>query len=608
MEVEEFYKNVMEETKATAAIEGEGSTAAFLKIITDYLQDADVLSGYISTYFVGVGRKQRGLRVDGYYYDELDNTMNLITCHYTENEIPEVLTKTLAITLFDKTRNFVEDCLDRVIKVEESTPVSDLADYLSRPKTREHIRKIRMFLLTNSPMSGRIKELPPKEISGIPVEFQIWDLDRVHKVCFSSSGKEDIEIDFEEITGGLPCIEASCVNNADYKSYLCIIPGVVLANIYDKYGSRLLEENVRMFLSTASDVNKKIKRTIQDEPDRFFAYNNGISVTSRDLVIKSGDNGKYIAYTRDFQIINGGQTTASLSNTRHVDKSSADKLNQIYVPMKLTVLNDPDPDRANDLIRNISHSANSQNKVSDADFFSTHPFHIAMEKISRKIYAPAASGTQYETHWYYERVRGQYLQNQARMKKSDREKFKIVNPKHQVINKTDIAKIRNTWAKHPDTVSKGAQTNFKDFAKIITDTWATSPEVYDDKYFKESVALKILFRYTEDMVTHQSWYERGYRANIVTYTLALFHVLIEDQFRGYDLNLMWIWSKQEVPIEIKIILINLSKVVYDVITSPDRPVDNVTQWCKRSRCWNEVQDSYMDLGDELKKLLVVATA
>lgn len=318
-------------------------------------------------------------------------------------------------------------------------------------------------------MSNRISEIDAREFNNIPVECQIWDIDRIFRVCFSDLGRQDIEIDFKTYTGGkgIPCIEASSANTDDYKSYLCIIPGTALADIYDYYGSQLLEGNVRSFLSTKVAVNKKIRETILRIPQNFFAYNNGVSATAMDLLIESTNEGKFITYARDFQIINGGQTTASLSNARY--KDGAD-LSQIYVQMKLTEV-DSNADKASDLIRNISRSSNSQNKVSDADFFATHPFHIRMEQISRRIFAPASGGAQYETKWFYERARGQYIQAQMHMTKAQKDKFAAQHPKKQVITKTDLAKVRNSWSGIPHIVSKGAQTNFMKFAEIIDESW-----------------------------------------------------------------------------------------------------------------------------------------
>jgi hypothetical protein len=239
-------------------------------------------------------------------------------------------------------------------------------------------------------MSAAIKSVDIEDYSGIPVEGQIWDIDRLFRVCCSEQGRQVIEINFKEYcTDGIPCLEASSAATDQYSSYLGVIPGIVLADIYDKFGSKLLEGNVRSFLSTKVAVNKKIRSTILNSPKMFFAFNNGISATAMDVVIENTDHGRFITFVRDFQIINGGQTTASISNARYKDKAD---LEEIYVQMKLTEIDESTPEESDELIRNISRSSNSQNKVSDADFFASHPFHRRMEQISRLLFAPAADG------------------------------------------------------------------------------------------------------------------------------------------------------------------------------------------------------------------------
>ena len=173
-----------------------------------------------------------------------------------------------------------------------------------------------------------------------------------------------------------------------------MISGDVLADIYDEYGARLLEGNVRSFLSTKVAVNKKIRGTILNSPQMFFAFNNGISATAMEVTVEDTEYGRLITAVKDFQIINGGQTTASVFNARHKDKAPLDKL---YVQMKLTEVGGSTQEETDDLIRSISRTSNSQNKVSDADFFASHPFHRRMEAISRRLLAPAVGGAQYET-------------------------------------------------------------------------------------------------------------------------------------------------------------------------------------------------------------------
>jgi len=602
MDVRDFHKDFLEEIKATAATEGAGSNAAFVEVASAYLVNAEVLSDFTPAFYLGTGKNSRRIRVDGYVLDEFDMTFSLVIADYTGDENRDTLTRSVASGFFDRLMYFIEEVYGSKLHraVEPSTPAADLIELMRMYKDR--IRKYRLILLTDGFMSNRISEIDAREFNNIPVECQIWDIDRIFRVCFSDLGRQDIEIDFKMYTGGkgIPCIEASSANTDDYKSYLCIISGTTLADIYDNYGSQLLEGNVRSFLSTKVAVNKKIRETILRIPQNFFAYNNGVSATAMNLLIESTNEGKYITYAKDFQIINGGQTTASLSNARY--KDGAD-LTQIYVQMKLTEV-DSNADKASELIRNISRSSNSQNKVSDADFFATHPFHIRMEQISRRIFAPASGGAQYETKWFYERARGQYIQAQMHMTKAQKEKFVAQHPKKQVITKTDLAKVRNSWSGIPHVVSKGAQTNFMKFAEIIDENWSKSDVQFNDKFFKDSVALAILFKHTEWIVSHQPWFEQGYRANIVTYSIALLHRLIVQQFKGMDLDLQLIWNRQQVPDVVTNELVKITKYVFDTITDPSRGTINVTQWCKRDACWESVKCCSIKLDDEFCLVLL----
>lgn len=604
MDAQEFRKDFIEGVKAEAAATGEGSSASFVSAFAQYLQEAEFLIDYTAAYFEGTGKRNRKLRVDGYAYDEFDKTMSLIIADYDASEIERVLTRTQAGQLQERLSTFADHALNSTLhrEVEMSRPCSDLVDLLR--EKRKDIRKYQLLIFTTASISTAITILESADIDGIPSECQIWDINRLFKVCGSDMGRHIIEIDFKEYSErGIPCMEASGTETKDLKSYLCIIPGALLAEIYDKYGSGLLEGNVRSFLSTKVAVNKKIRTTILQCPERFFAYNNGISATAMDIQIESTSQGQFLVSARDFQIINGGQTTASLSNARFRDKAD---LSTIFVQMKMTVIESTLEEEATELVQNISRSSNSQNKVSDADFFSTHPFHVRMERFSQRLYARAVGGLQHETKWFYERARGQYLQKQMRMTAGEKKKFLLQNPKNQLITKTDLAKVRNTWNGLPHTVSRGAQTNFAEFAKTTSDEWEASDDglVFNEKYFQESVALIMIFRYSELMVTHQPWYSQGYRANIVTYTIALMHMLIQKHFPGMDLDLMNIWTRQNVPDAVANALTELSELVYDKLTDPQRGVENVTQWCKQEACWKSIQSIDYRISPEIEACLI----
>lgn len=600
MDAQEFRKDFVEDIKAEATATGEGSCATFVSNMANYLINAEVLSDFTPSFYIGTGKNNKRYRIDGYVFDEFDSTMNLVIADYEELE-NRTLTRTVVNQLISKLAYFVDQAYNSQLyrQIEMSTPCSDLIDLLRLYKNR--IRKYRFFIFSDAELSSQVLNVENVELDGIQAECQIWDIDRLFRVCCSNIGRQAIEIDFKEYSPhGIPCLETSDTTSAEYKSYLCVLPGSILADIYDRYGGLLLESNVRSFLSTKVTVNKKIRETILRCPSMFFAFNNGIAATAKAVIIEDSSAGRFIVGACDFQIINGGQTTASLSNARHKDGAN---LKEIFVQMKLTQIGEMDENRATEMVRNISRSSNSQSKVSDADFFATHPFHIRMEQFSRRLFAPAVQGAQYETKWFYERARGQYLQEQMRLSPAKKKQFILQQPREQVITKTDFAKVRNTWAGFPQWVSRGAQTNFMKFAELTDDVWLENDVRFNERYFQETVALTILFRYTERLVTRQSWYEQGYRANIVTYSLAYLHFRIAQQFKDKALDLMLIWNKQEVPEPVSQALEKISEEVFRTITASDRPTINVTQWCKRDDCWRSVQAICVNLPASFDSVL-----
>ncbi len=512
----EFKKDFIESIKTAAVITGEGSCASFVENMAQYLIDAEVLSDFIPSFYKGK-KGRSNYRVDGYVYDEVDNTMNLIIADFDGSYLERRLTGKVADKNFNLLLKFLDTALttDLYQEIEMSTPCSDLVDFLRYNKNV--IRKYRLLVFTDADMSSVLKIVNIDDYNTIPIEGQIWDIDRLFRVCCSERGRQIIEINFKEYCDkGIPCIEASSASTEQYSSYLGVIPGTVLADIYDKYGSKLLEGNVRSFLSTKVAVNKKIRGTILNNPQMFFAFNNGISATAMNVEIEETDQGRFITFVRDFQIINGGQTTASISNARYKDKAD---LSSIFVQIKLTSIDESTLEESDELIRNISRSSNSQNKVSDADFFASHPFHRRIEQISRNLFAPASKGAQYETKWFYERARGQYLQEQMRLSVAKKKQFVLQHPKNKVIKKTDLAKVQNTWRGFPQIVSKGAQTNFNVFAEYIDEEWNKNDTQFNERYFKITCALILLLQYLEGTIPKQPWYEGGYRANIIYYTL-----------------------------------------------------------------------------------------
>lgn len=600
MDLQEFRKDFIENVKIESKELKDGSNSSFVKLACEKLIELEVIDEYEECFYKNETKKRKKYRIDAYDINELENTVTLIISQFDIIGEEVILTKTNTKKIFDKLQTFLEEALQNNLKskLDISTSVYNLTEYLN--EKIQDIRKFRYIILTDQILSDRINDIESGEYKGKKIEYHIWDIRRFYENLTSEVGSKDLEINLKEYdTKGIKFLEVNEVSNSEYQCFLCIISGKMLADIYDKYGSLLLEGNVRSFLSVKGEVNKSIRNTILDpsKSSLFFALNNGIAATANGIEIEQIQGENYITKLKNLQIVNGGQTTASLSNTRFKDKVD---LKNIYVQMKLTTLNFK---LSQELIPQISKASNTQNKVSIADLESNRRFQIEFEKISRTKYAPAVNGAQYETHWFYERARGQYIQQQMKMTKSERNKFELKNPKKQVISKTDLAKVVNTWRKLPHQVSRGAQTNFVEFASWITKQWEEDNTLCSENFFEKCAGLLILFKNAEKLVTEQEWYEKGYRANIVTYSLALLHHTIQKQYPEKILDLEKIWNKQKVPSIIEEQMKELTKKAFEIITDPNRETINVTQWCKRKECWARFLKLDISLLPEIQQCL-----
>lgn len=610
-EIELFRKDLIDSLQTNEFSSYEDKDFAFVCEISARLSEAEEFQDFIPCHYMGTGQRGKKLRVDGYEVDEVDDSIRLLIADFNPTDQLQTITKTRAATIFSQLKSFLEEsisgkiwssALGSVDQIHELTGLLENYHSLSKDGQRK-VSRYKLYLITDSNLSEQLKELPTELLDNIPVEFHIWDVSRLKSVSSSPLGTEELEIDFSELVkDGLPCLKAG--QTEDYEGYLCVISGDVLADLYGRYGSRLLEGNVRSYLSSNVKVNKGIQGTIRKEPDRFFVYNNGISATASRAEVKETPSGLRLMSAKYLQIVNGGQTTASLSAAKTKDKAN---LAEIYIQMKLSVVKATESDILDEIIQNIARYSNTQTKVSDADFFSNHPFHRAIERRSRAIKAPAAEGAQYNTYWFYERARGQYNNEQTKMSLSQKKTFQRINPKPQLITKTDLAKYENSWRKLPHIVSRGAQKNFIAFAEYIEKEYGENGLKFDnEKYFKDVVARAIVFKFIERMVSQakNTWYGGDYRAQIVTYTIAKFMHTIEENILGYTINFTLIWAKQSVTTMLANQLEVIAKIVSTEITKPPVAQMNVGEWCKKVECWDNLKEIRTPILDGLKEELI----
>lgn len=587
-------------SQSAAEAGAKEAARGFVAVVGRLLEEAEEFVDFMPCPFRGTGARRRSLGVDGYAFDDADGSLRVLITSFLGGAAPETITQTSAKAEFSKLTGFIEEAVagtnDESLPTEDH-PAADFADLLQTHLSG--LSRLRLYIATDAQLSDRIKDWPEGEIAGIPVEFHIWDIGRLYSAVSSRSGREAVIVDFGSIVdGGVPCLHAS-LNQSRYSGYLCVIPGTTLAMIYDTYGSRLLEGNVRSFLGKTGKVNKAIRETILKSPEMFFAFNNGIAATATSVEVLPTPSGPRLIRATDLQIVNGGQTTASLAFARR--KDGAD-LSATFVQMKLSVVSE---ETAGELIPKISEYANKQNKVSDSDLFSNHEYHRKMEELSRRIKAPPRPGSQRGTSWFYERAKGQYRIETAKMSPTEKQRFEAENPKSQLLTKTDLAKIENSWRALPHDVSKGAQKNFDVFSKFVVAEWASDSLQFNDEYFKTVVAHAIVFRELERLVPQQTdWYDGGYRANVVTYSIAKLVHMLRDQAPRNTVNVQAIWRQQGPSQALLGQLKLVARAMYEVITSPEQGLENVTEWCKKELAWQRAQEKDVELLPEFRAELI----
>lgn len=572
------YKSFKNEIMLEAEQAGELKARAFFNLYFQAaLENGDI--GDIEYCPVrSSGAKQ--FQIDGYSYNNEQGELSLVICDHHDGEELETINASHIEILFKKVERLYGKSknVNFIDSLEETSPTFEIA-YIIHSKIKQ-IKRVRITIFSDAVIRARKQMQLMKDEFGIRFTFNIIDFQRFSDIESSKGDADPIEIDFEEMNGcGLPCLPAFS-GSEEYQSYLIVLPGNLLADIYGLFGPRLLEQNVRTFLQAKTKVNKGIITTIEKDPSKFFAFNNGLTATAASVELL-GDN--QIKSIKNLQIVNGGQTTASILYAK--DRRGAN-LDDVYVQMKLSVVK---PELIDEIVPKISKYANTQNRITEADFFSSHPFHLEMEKMSRRLSAPPTEDSLISTKWFYERARGQYKDKQAYLSSSARKKFLTQHPRNQMIVKTDLAKYEMSFKCRPDEVSKGALRCFMIYADDIDKNWSDNGTNFGDSFFKSAMIRAMIFRWTDKMIAASEWYklDRAFKSQTVTYTIALFSHLLKKETLELDYNKLW--SKQSIPLDLQKVLVKIAPKVAKVIKDAPSNMRNVPEFCKRQACWAKVK-------------------
>lgn len=602
--LEEFRERfINEDINASAAASERHEVEIFIEESIDILtNDYSLITEMAPCYhnFSNGNRAYKSMHIDAASLDIPSNVLNLLYADYNEGNVVSITNESinhksqLLINFFENVlKGYFDDA-------EKSSEVYQLAVEIK--KNIEYINKIHLFIVSTNKLSKVVKKIKLNEISFKDRKFKvivdILDIENIYRSKLASFKKDDIVINCSEYDlEGIPYIKAN-LGTEQYESYLAVVPGKFLSDIYKEHDSSLLESNVRSFLKFNGAVNKGIRSTILYEKDKFFTYNNGISTTAESIERGSSSDGTpLITSFKNLQIINGGQTTATLAATSI--KNNAD-LSGIYVQMKLTVLKKENPE----LVRNIATYANSQNKVKTADLNSSHPFYVLIENYSRKIYAPKTAGSLIQPLWFFERARGQYEQPMMQMSKAEALNYKLLRPKDKKFTLVDLAKYENASKMLPYYVSWGGEVNAARFHSSMLEQWEKDNSIYNELYYKELIGKKILFTHIEKTVSNQSWYQekKAYRPQIVAYTFAKL-VYSAEQVQK-KINYKEMWDLQDVPSAFNFDIENIAKIVFDCINDEKRETTHIETYCKKETCWTVVKKVEYHVSDELSKILV----
>lgn len=579
--LEEFHQNLLQSILTDTQSRGLTHSKSFFENICESLVEiAELTRNYTQAQYT-----KRGMEIYGYDYDDEREVLTLITQIFFQEEALQTLNLDEISTKFRQLKTFLDKCSQEIYKeMEEGFEHYSMAYQIYHYLEQDKIKKIRLLLISDGKATRNLKEIPNEHFKDIEIEHLVIDIEYLYKTYTSQNASSDFEVELK-----IPALKVDSFG--DYESYLAVMDAKTLVEIYDKYGQRLLERNIRTFLQFRGNVNRGLKNTIEYEPHKFFAYNNGITAVASGVEIDSQGN---IIKIQNFQIVNGGQTSSAIYAAY---KNAKSDISSVYVQMKLSiVLDEKDQDS---FVAKVAEYANTQNKVNKSDFFSNSPFHKEFKDYSKRVYAPAIGGVQRRTHWFYERVRGEYLNEQAYLTQAEKKKFQLENPKSQVIDKTFLAKSEMVWLQKPHIVSKGAQDSFSEFAKEITNQLEKDALHITEMYFKEAVAKIIIFKALEKLVSNAKWYDGGYRAQIVAYTLSYlsYHLNKNNQY----LNFLLIWENQCVDEKFLEALDIIAQNVYENIMNPPDGNANVGQWCKKELCWKSIKDKdfILHISDDL---------
>ncbi len=585
--VKKFYSETMELVKELAAENGVTVEQEFTSEMVDYLkQEGLATSPELITCFNAKCAKETEAgfyKVDGFDYSEDAGVLDLfITCFIDKEELPE-FTRSKIEHAHNSLWRFLMRCVENDTLYQEyrneDPDMAEIIDTIRSEYEKKAIRQVRLYIISNGVMKCDYALSDEITITKqeIPVEEHVWDIEAARQSDVATRYEPSVDVDFQNLFQPLECIP--CDENKDVKSYLAIIPAMVLAQVYDKFRVRLLNQNVRQYLGGRKTINKKMLETLRSEGGKFFAYNNGISSTAYSVNTYCTDDGRILIKSmNNWQIVNGGQTTNVIYYI-YSQKKERYLLENVNVALKISEIKVAEEDEKKTVISNIARYANSQNQVKESDFAVNEPFMHTLKGLSLSEYAPmgtANAGTQ----WFFVRMRGEYEDAKGDLKTKKGREFLRLHPKTQILEKTDVAKLEMAWMQQAHISCLGGE---KCFDKFWTSYGKTGSIEVNERYFHRLVAKQIIYQKVQDMLIKSG--NKGYGNIIGYYTLATVAMKSHNKF-----DLEYVWNHQDVqPSLVPILEKSIENIKnYIALLAQDSSNVNISSAAKRTDFWKGI--------------------
>ena len=588
-EIEKFYNSFKNEISSLQFAEenGEFQEQSFTRICLDMLTQANETDNAVVAYDEKALGTRNQHKINGYAISESCDTIDLFVSIYNPSDTIDTIDKQSIERAYTRITNFFSKAYFNHYERElaETSSIFEFSHQLANSvELRNNLIRVNAFILTNARYKGEL--LSPKDISGQKIFASIIDIDKLYSI--SAQSRLPIQLDLKEHGIEPQCMQISTGSEL-YDGYLTYFPGAFLASLYEQYGFKLLEQNVRSFLQFKGGINRGIKDTILKKPSMFFAYNNGISATADAIVLD--DSGGIIRKIDNLQIVNGGQTTATLF---YASKDAKDNLEKILVPVKISVIKNAD--NAYEIVKHISKYANTQNKINDADLSANDPILVEIEKLSRYMLTPITVDSNQQHYWFFDRISRQYdnLLTLNSKQKSRKKAFLLKYPKQCKFTKYELAKYYNSYYEleiqgkiivGPHCVVDGNEVNFRAFRDNVM------PNLdIDIVFYEDLIAKAILFK----EVDRRHGTKRSKTPPIgdmkqvmVPYSIALLRIAT-----GGCLDLGKIWKNQKISVELSNYMYNLM-VQLNQFLKDNSPRSNIIEWGTKEECWKTVKEKFL---------------